>query len=85
MHQVAVAELLDTARLIGRYLASITLIGLVPECLDLGLARSPAVAASLDPLVEAIVRDVAALGYPMVPQTCTRPGAECVLAGRFGM
>jgi hydrogenase maturation protease len=84
-HQVGVAELLDTARLIGCYPATVTLIGLVPESLDLGLARSPAVAASLDKLVEAIVREVVALGYPMVPQTRSLPGANCSLAGRFGM
>jgi hydrogenase maturation protease len=84
-HQVGVAELLDSARLIGCYPATVTLIGLVPESLDLGLARSPAVAASLDELVEAIVREVVALGYPMVPQTRIRPGADCSLAGRFGM
>jgi hydrogenase maturation protease len=84
-HQVGVAELLDTARLIGCYPATVTLIGLVPERIDLGLARSPAVAASLDELVEAIVREVVALGYPMVPQTQTRSGASSSLAGRFGM
>ena len=79
-HQVGVAELLDTARLIGCYPATVTLIGLVPESLDLGLARSPAVAASLDELVEAIVREVAALGYPMVLQTRSRLGADSSLA-----
>jgi hydrogenase maturation protease len=30
-HQVGVADLLDAARLIGRYLASVTLLGLVPD------------------------------------------------------
>ena len=75
-HQVGVAELLDAARLIGCYPATVTLIGLVPESLDLGLARSSAVAASLDKLVEAIVREVVVLGYPMVPQTRTLPGAS---------
>jgi hydrogenase maturation protease len=84
-HQVGVAELLETSRLIGCYPATVTLIGLVPGSLDPGLARSPAVAAGLDELVEAIVREVAALGYPMVPQTRTLPGTECSSAGRFGL
>ncbi|MBV8338296.1 MAG: hydrogenase maturation protease [Alphaproteobacteria bacterium] len=79
-HQVGVAELLDTARLIGCYPSTVTLIGLVPGSLDLGLARSPAVAASLDELVEAIVREVVALGYPMVLQTRSRLGAGSSLA-----
>jgi hydrogenase maturation protease len=84
-HQIGVAELLDTARLIGCYPSRVTLIGLVPESLDLGLAQSPAVAVSLDELVEAIVREVVALGYQMVPQTGSRLGADSRLAGRFGM
>ena len=84
-HQVGVAELLDTARLIGCYPATVTLLGLVPESIGLGLVRSTAVTASLDKLVEAIVREVGALGYPMVPQSPTRSGATCGLAGRFGM
>ncbi|MBV8338294.1 MAG: hypothetical protein JO358_23255 [Alphaproteobacteria bacterium] len=60
-------------------------IGQVPGSLDLGLARSPAVAASLDQLVGATMREVVALGYPMVPQNCTVPGADRSLGGRFGM
>jgi hydrogenase maturation protease len=84
-HQVGVAELLDTARLIGCCPTTVTLIGLVPESLEPGLARSSAVAASLDDLVEAIVREVVALGYPMVPQTRSPPSADCSLADRFGL
>ncbi|MBV8337823.1 MAG: hydrogenase maturation protease [Alphaproteobacteria bacterium] len=84
-HQVGVAELLDAARLIGCYPATVTLIGLVPASIDLGLMRSTAVAASLDKLVEAIVREVAALGYPMVAQARTGLGSIRSLAGRFGM
>lgn len=84
-HQVGVAELLDAARLISCYPATVKLIGLVPETIDLGLVRSTAVAARLDELVEVIVREVAALGYPLVPQARPRPGAVCNPAGRFGM
>ena len=78
-------ELLDTARLMGSYPASVRLIGLVAGSLDHGVARSPAMAASLDELVDAIVREVAAIGYPVVSQTRTLPGANRSLAGRFGM
>jgi hydrogenase maturation protease len=83
--QVGVAELLDAARLIGHYPATVTLIGLVPDSVELGVARSAAVAASLDKLVAAIVREVAALGYPMVPQTRTGFGTICSPARHFGM
>lgn len=65
-HQVGVADLLDAARLIDRYPATVTLLGLAPESIDLSVMRSNAVDASLDELVEAIVREVQSLGYEMV-------------------
>ena len=43
-HQVGVADLLDAARLIDRYPASVTLLGLVPDTIDLAVVRSIAVA-----------------------------------------
>jgi hydrogenase maturation protease len=68
-HQVGVADLLDAARLIDFYPASVTLLGLVPEAIDLSVVRSDAVEAKLDQLVEAIVREVQSLGYKMLPET----------------
>ncbi|HXY99991.1 MAG TPA: hydrogenase maturation protease [Stellaceae bacterium] len=86
-HQVGVADLLDAARLIDRYPASVALLGLVPEAIDLGLARSDAVEARLDRLVDAIVREVRSLGYGMVRETegAGRHGAARDLARHFGM
>jgi len=65
-HQVGVADLLDAARLIDCYPTTVTLLGLVPEAIDLSVARSSAVDASLDELVEAVAREVQSLGYEMV-------------------
>ncbi len=65
-HQVGVADLLDAARLIDCYPTTVTLLGLAPESIDLRVTRSDAVDASLDELVEAIVREVQSLGYEMV-------------------
>ncbi|HYA74977.1 MAG TPA: hydrogenase maturation protease [Roseiarcus sp.] len=65
-HQIGVADLLDAARLIGCYPTTVTLLGLTPESIDLNVMRSNAVDASLDELVEAIVREVQSLGYEMV-------------------
>ena len=58
-HQVGVADLLDAARLIDCYPAAVTLLGLVPEAIDLAVVRSSAVEAGLDELVAAIVREAA--------------------------
>ena len=42
-HQVGVADLLDAARLIDCYPSAVTLLGLVPEAIDLSVVRSSAV------------------------------------------
>ncbi len=86
-HQVGVADVLDAARLINRYPSVVTLIGLVPEALDLNFARSRAVETNLDELVAAIACEVESFGYRLLPQTgganCDLPG--CDLADRIGL
>jgi hydrogenase maturation protease len=86
-HQVGVADLLDAARLIDRYPATVTLLGLVPEAFDLAVVRSAAVDARLDELVAAIVQQVQSLGYKMVPEpdATGRPRPVHTLARHFGM
>lgn len=66
LHQAGVADLLDAARLTDSYPASVTLLGLVPERIDLAVVRSSAVDHGLDELIAAIVREVESLGYTMV-------------------
>jgi len=65
-HQVGVADLLDAVRLIDCCPASITLLGLAPERIELAVVRSSAVDHGLDGLIAAIVREVEGLGYKMV-------------------
>lgn len=68
VHQVGVADLLDAARLIGRYPASVTLLGLAPGAIGLGVGRTGAVDGALTALVSAIVQEVKALGYELAPR-----------------
>ncbi len=68
VHQVGVADLLNGLRWTGTGPAQIILLGLVPETIELELGRSPAVAAALPQLVEAIVLEAAALGFELVPR-----------------
>jgi hydrogenase maturation protease len=68
-HQVGVADLLDAARLMGCYPSTVTLLGLVPEFIDLSLVRSGSVEAKLDELVEAVVQEVQSLGYRLLLET----------------
>ncbi|HMD50844.1 MAG TPA: hydrogenase maturation protease [Bryobacteraceae bacterium] len=67
-HQVGVTDLLDAARLIESFPASVTLLGLVPERMDLSIERSDPVDAGLDRLVEAIVLEARGLGYELSPK-----------------
>lgn len=68
VHQIGVADLLDGLRLTDSTPRRIVLLGLVPETLELGLARSPAVTEALPELVEAVVREAAELGFELVPR-----------------
>jgi hydrogenase maturation protease len=63
VHQVGVADLLDGARWRGRYPSRLVLLGLVPETLELGLPRSPAVEAAVPALVDRIVIEALRLGH----------------------
>ena len=75
-HQVGVADLLDAARLIDCYPSAVTLLGLVPDVIDLAVVRSNAVDAGSMSLSRPLSREVQSLGYKMVrePETC-RPAS----------
>jgi hydrogenase maturation protease len=66
VHQVGVADLLDSARLLGRYPPRVILLGLVPTSIGLGVELTPAVQARLPSLVAAVVAEARALGFAFV-------------------
>jgi hydrogenase maturation protease len=83
VHQVGVADLLDALHLLGAYPRRLALLGLVPVTLELGLARSPAVAAGLPDLVDAVAEGIRAAGHELVSRdedasTEDGPGARDV-------
>ena len=86
-HQVGVADLLNAARLIGRYPASVMLLGLVPGLIGLGVGRTREVDAAIDALVSAVLREVQALGYPLAlrPQGSGGDRPIHALTRHFGM
>ncbi len=87
VHQVGVADLLNAARLIGRYPASVVLLGLVPGSIGLGVGRTRVVGAALDALVSAVVREVQTLGYELVAHPQSGAGERPIhaLTRHFGM
>jgi hydrogenase maturation protease len=85
-HQVGVADLLDAARLAGCYPLSVTLLGLVPETIDLSVERSAVVERNLSALVEEIVLEASALGYKLVPKGgVNRCGGDADRPARRGL
>ncbi len=70
-HEIGVWDLLWAARLRGTAPERIAIVGVVPASLDVGVGLSPAVAAAMPALVDAVARTAAAWGYasttPPVP------------------
>jgi len=62
-HQVGVADLLDSARLLGTMPDKVILIGLVPESIGLGFGLTERIAAALPTLTEAILKEAESLGH----------------------
>lgn len=66
-HQIGVADLLAGASLLDRYPERVVVLGVVPESIELGLTRTPAVDASIPALVDLVVEELTELGYAPVP------------------
>ena len=66
-HQIGLSEVLATLTLTDEAPAAVTLIGIVPADLDLGIELSPLVAAAVQPAVERIVATLRELGFPLIP------------------
>ena len=67
-HQLGLGDVLAALTLLDLAPHAITVLGLVPVDLELGLALSPAVAAQLDTLVDAAVAELGGLGVTLVPR-----------------
>ena len=64
-HQLGLADVLATLELSGEAPGSVTVLGLVPESLELTLELSGMIQQRLGSLVEATVAELAAIGYPV--------------------
>ncbi len=61
-HQLGLLDVLAATSLLGEAPGAVTVIGIVPAHLDLGLELSPTVAASLDALLARIADELAGAG-----------------------
>ena len=63
-HQLGLSDVLATLELTGEQPSGVTVLGLVPESLEMSLELSSRIEAELDALVDAAVAELTALGYP---------------------
>ncbi len=68
-HQLGIADVLAGLRLLGREPRNLTLIGVVPESLEMSLSLSPRLAALVDDLVAQTLAILARLGLSARPRT----------------
>ena len=64
-HQMGLSDVLATLELSGEKPAQVTVLGLVPQSLEMCLELSRLIANKLDSLVEAAVTELKRLGYPL--------------------
>jgi hydrogenase maturation protease len=68
-HQLGVADVLATLVLTDEAPGAITLIGVVPVDLELGLELSPEVSAVVGQVVECLAAELRGLGFTLEPQS----------------
>lgn len=61
-HQLGLLDVLAAITLLDTGPKTVTVIGIVPACLDLDLSLSPVIAASLDGLLAQVIDELAGLG-----------------------
>lgn len=72
-HQLGLSDLLATLTLTGEAPATVTLVGIIPADLGLGLELSPAVAGVVGQAVECLAAELRGLGYPLELKLQTLP------------
>ena len=66
-HQLGLSDVLATLELTGEQPESVTVLGLVPESMELSLELSGHIHSRLETLVSAAVEELKKRGYPLVP------------------
>jgi hydrogenase maturation protease len=80
VHQVGVADLLDALALTGTTPRRLVVLGLVPDAIELGVARSAAVERALPGLVEALADEIRSRGHRVAPRRSDGPHVDAPVA-----
>ena len=68
-HQLGLSDVLATLELTGEQPESVTVLGLVPRSMEMSLQLSDVIDARLNCLLEAAVKELEKLGYPLQPRS----------------
>ena len=71
-HQLGLSDVLATLELSGERPTAVTVLGLVPKSLEMCLELSELISERLDSLVDAAVKELDSLGYPLLPKSGQR-------------
>jgi hydrogenase maturation protease len=71
VHQVGVSDLIEAARWRERIPPTLVLHGVVPQSTELGIELSPRVQAAVPSLIDAVLDEARALGFPLPPKRCS--------------
>ena len=82
-HQLGLQDVLALLRLLDSAPAHVTVIGVQPASLKLGLELTPLIAARLDAMVEMVADELAALGVPMTHVCHRRRNSSARMIRRF--
>lgn len=66
-HQIGLADVLMALRLTGEFPVRLTLVGVVPQTLEPGIALSPVVQQALEPALQQIVAALKQEGVKVIP------------------
>ena len=66
-HQLGLSDVLATLELTGEQPGSVTVLGLVPESMELSLELSGPIQSRLKALVSAAVDELEQRGFPLIP------------------
>lgn len=64
-HQLGLSEVLATLILLDQLPSSVSLIGIVPQDLDLGIGLSPQIESALNEALALLVTEIESLGFPL--------------------
>jgi len=68
-HQLGLQDVLALLRLLETAPRHVTVVGVQPDNLDIGLELSPAIARRLDEMADMVLAELARLGHPAMPRT----------------